>query len=405
MWVQALALSLSVLLLGCTPPALWTFADLPGFTHYYGNRCQDPSPFHLTVQDQRLLDRFRPRVVVAPGSHWPIDFYRDYLPHTVLRDADRRGKILSRRVTRKTLREAEKWGSHLYLDLIRVPDLRREGKKPTVYGRVYHEEVSFRDGRNPKRVRHWTFLKYNVVFAQSGLPVGLPRVYDWALRLVGLSPEDWHELDNFCAAHIVLDENQNPIAVLLAQHNHHRTYLVGRDLFLPKDGRMVFCAAKRSNELYPDRGEAHPVFHRTIPSPLYLDYLLSGENGPWLTAKDLTYGLKAGGEEVDYKLGFLDPCDPFYTSRLMLGEYRPFWGFNLWRNGPPGADYYTLPPLLPLGNLLQASYFHEGDQEDLRVLRQALNPKGGLYDFQRLIRHGGQKLYRHLRAWEERNPL
>ncbi|MEW6296496.1 MAG: hypothetical protein AB1671_01985 [Thermodesulfobacteriota bacterium] len=384
--------------IGChQPPSPWTFADFPRFREY---RCSPASSEQPDEAARRLLRRFRPRLVVAPGAPWPIDFYRDYLPNAVLRDADQGGKIIATQVTREVLQKEED-RVHAYVDLVRIPDLRREGKRPAVYGRVYREPVFFSDGQGKRVSRRFTFLKYNVVFARSGLPAGLPWVYETALRLMGLDPEDWHELDNFCAIHMVLDEGEEPIAVLLAQHNHHRTYLIGPDLPLPSDGRIGFAAALRSNELYPDRGETVPTFHRAIPWPLYLEYLVSGENGPWFTADDITYGRSAGGEGVEYELQFLDPCDPFYTSRCMLGEYRPFFGLEIGRNGPPGADYYTLPELMPLGTLLKASCFRDGDDEDIQVVRAAVDPRRGRFDAARLIQHGEQKLYRRLLALRE----
>jgi hypothetical protein len=345
--------------------------------------------------DRLLLNRFRPRIIVAPGASRPIDFYRDYLPNTVLRDADQGGRIVTRQVTREVLQKQGS-GLHFYLDLIQVPDLRRKGKTPVIYGRVYREQVPFALGQGGNESRRLTFLKYNVVFAQSGLPAGLPWAYDKGLQLLGLNPDDWHELDNFCAVHIVLDETEEPVAVLLAQHNHHRTYLVDKDISFPPDDRIVVAAAQRSNELYLDRGETGPVLHRTIPWPLYTEYLLGGEDRPWFVADDVTYGRQAGGEEVGYGLQFLAACDPFYTSRCMLGEYRPFFGLEIGRNGPPGADYYTLPELIPLGNLLKASYLQDGKREDLQVVREAIDRQHGQYDVARLIHYGEQQLYQDL---------
>jgi len=315
----------------------------------------------------------------------------------VLRDAEQKGRVVARHVTREVLQQLGD-GRHYYLDLVQVPDLRREGKTPVVYGRVYRERVTFANGQGESTVRALTFLKYNVVFAVSGLPAGLPWMYEQGLRLLGLNPADWHQLDNFCAVHVVLDEAEQPVAVLLAQHNYHRTYLVGRDIPLPADGRMLFAAAQRSNELYPDTGESVPISHRAIPWPLYTEYLLSGQARPWFAAVDLTYGQRAGGEEVEYELQVLDPCDPFYTSRCMLGAYRPFFGLEIGRNGPPGADYYTLPALMPLGNLLKASYLHDGRSEDLQVVRGAIDRQHGRYNGARLIQYGEQQLYHDLFA-------
>jgi hypothetical protein len=82
------------LLAGCTrrPPTPWTFADFPGFREH---TCATVSGPTSDAEERLLLYRFRPRIVVVPGAPWPIDFYRDYLPHTVLRDADQRGRIVA----------------------------------------------------------------------------------------------------------------------------------------------------------------------------------------------------------------------------------------------------------------------------------------------------------------------
>lgn len=399
------ALCLGALLLGVIPgchrPSTpWTFADFPGF---HAHRCNPTAGDQSDDTARRLLHGFRPRIVVTPGASWPIDFYRDYLPNAVLHDAEQAGKIVAIQVTREVLQNGAEQ-LRLYLDVQHVPDVRREGRTPIVYGRLYRELVSLSDGNGASISRRLTFLKYNVVFARSGLPAGLPWVYDQALRLVRLNPDDWHQLDNFSAIHIVLDEKDSPLAVLLAQHNHHRTYLIGCDLALPADGRLVFAAAQRSNELYPDRGETTPVRHRTIPWARYLEYLLSGEKRPWFTADDITYGRAAGGEEVVYELAFLEPCDPFYTSRCMLGQYRPFFGLEIGRNGPPGADYYTLPEFLPLGALLKASYLHDDDDEDIQAVRAAMDQQHWRFNAALLIQHGERKLSRNLLSQDTRCP-
>jgi hypothetical protein len=164
-----------------------------------------------------------------------------------------------------------------------------------------------------------------------------------------LDPGDWHELDNFVAVHVVLDEREEPRAVLLAQHNHHRTYLVGRDIPLPPDRRMSFDIALRSNEVYPSSDSEEPVRHRAVRWPLFMKYLISGEDPPLMRGHDLTVGIRAGGAEIPYELALLSPCDPFYTAKIMLGEPRDFLGRYIGRDGPPGADYYTTPALLPRG--------------------------------------------------------
>ncbi|MBI1819397.1 MAG: hypothetical protein HYR81_03620, partial [Nitrospirae bacterium] len=94
---------------------------------------------------------------------------------------------------------------------------------------------------------------------------------------------------------------------------------------------------------------------------------------------------------------FLTPCDPFYTAKIMLGASRPFLGrYYIGRDGPPGADYYTIPPLLPPGNLLKFFYLHDGDTEDIRMVESAINVKKGTIKYERLLEYGGSKFIQDL---------
>ena len=63
---------------------------------------------------------------------------------------------------------------------------------------------------------------------------------------------------------------------------------------------------------------------------------------------DITHG----EEEQEYTLAFLPTADAFYTFQGRLGESRKLPG----REGPPGADYTTLPDLMPLANRLVSGY-------------------------------------------------
>ena len=271
-----------------------------------------------------------------------------------------------------------------------------EARKPVVYGRLYRETVTFPTGNGDSVSRDLIFLKYNVVFATSGLPASLPRGFEVLLRVAGLDLEDWHELDNFVAIHIVLDEKECPIAVILAQHNHHRTYLIGRDLDLPADGRMAFDIALRSNEVYLASDDTGPVKHRVVRWSLFMRYLLSGEDPPFFRGYDITYGLRAGGKEISYDLRSLSPCDPFYTATMMLGEPRPFLGRYVGRDGPPGADYYTVPSLLPLGNLLKFSYLHDGDPNDISMIDGAIDLEREEIDVVEIMEYGGRRFLHDL---------
>jgi len=389
-----------------------SFADRPGFAQYYQDRCQDQDLQTPENSDIELLKRFRPRIVLAPGGLYPVDFYRDYLPYTVMRSWPDKELFLPRVSPQNLMDNRSNRQVYLDLDFDRYHEAglhRRMGQEtqvvsleerpPVVYGRVYRETVPFTDEEGTVSKFDLTFLKYNLIFAISGLPAQLSQGSRALLWISSMNKEDWHELDNFVAIHIVLDEGEQPIAIVLAQHNHHRTYLLGRDMDKPSDGHMVFDIARRSNEVYPASRSSDPVLHRVIRWSLHLDYLLSGANPPRLKGNDMTYGVNAGGREITYDLVFLSSCDSLYTSEVLLGEPRPFWwGIYLGRDGPPGSDYYNVPALLPMGNLLKFGYLQDGDEEDIAMVREAVDRKAQTMDIGMIQEHGGRTF---LRDWQE----
>lgn len=388
-----------------------SFADYPGFTEVYGDRCGSSSPAKIpTALDQRLLTRFRPHFIVPPAGRFPISFYGDYLPYAVLR-AYPDEKILSPSVTRETL--ISHWEDlTVYLDFD-FKKYRAEGKdrkfkskknsgladgwRPTIYGRAYYERVVFPGDSGGQVEIKLVFLKYNLVFPVSGLPKCLPFFYEGTLRLAGMSAEDWHQLDNFVAVYIVLTEGHEPIAAILAQHNHHQSYLIGKHLPLPHDDRLIFDIALRSNEIYPSLKGEKPVRHRVIRWSLYKKYLLTGEDPPFFRGDDLTYGMEAGGTNFDYDLVFLSSCDPFYTAKIHLGEPRPFFSKYIGRDGPPGADYYAMPALIAPGNLLKSSYLHNDRPEDILFIEKNFNLKEKSINHESLLEYGGRKFLGDLR--------
>ena len=366
------------------------FAAYPGFDAYFSAHPRtDTLP---TEDEQALLHRYRPIVYLPPGHAGPIDFYRDYLPNTRMIDlAD--GKVLVLSPNRNDL-IAHGNSYTATLDLVLNPEITH----PTVYGRITRESVLFPTSEDdPTGIKkQLTFLTYSIPFTHSGLPKKLGRGQELVIRLaetlLGWDRNDWHELDVYVAYTLVLDAQQTPIAVLIAQHNHHRSYLIGKDLEWPKDDRVRLDVAVSSTEIYLSSKDAKPVPHRTIPHPGRLDYLLSGENKPLAHGWDITYGPNAGGHAVDYALVFLPPSDPFYTFKGRLGEYRPFMGRYVGRSGSPGADYYTMPPLLPLGTTLKFAYLQDGDPEDIAMVRQYIRGDFSQH-LDAMIRYGGRTFY------------
>jgi len=368
-----------------------TFADYPGFAEYFEGTCRSESEELPPDIEKALLSRYRPRFILPPGGERPLDFYRSYLPCTSMRRWPDRS-LVSGEVSKGLLREHLRSRS-VYLDF--DPDCygKRAPAEPVVYGRVYREMVPFPLEAGGMVEKELLFLKYNLLFSRSGLAADLPLTHRLLAAFPGLDAGDWHELDNFAAVHVVLDEGEEPLAVLLAQHNHHRTYLLGKDIFLPPDGRLLFDVAERSGEVYPSSASPEPQRHRVVRWSLYLDYLLSGENRPFFHAHDVTYGPRAGGSEVAYELAFLSSCDPLYRAEMLLGEPRPFMGRYIGRDGPPGSDYYNIPPLLPLGKLLKFAYLQDGDEDDIAAVRKYIDVKRDSINIDRIVDHGGRTFY------------
>ena len=81
--------------------------------------------------------------------------------------------------------------------------------------------------------------------------------------------------------------------------------------------------------------------------------------------------------EVNYQLSFLAPADAFYTFKGFLGERRALPG----RDGPPGANYRTLPQFMPQHTQLVLGYWREGHERDTITLHRALATNDGYTAF------------------------
>lgn len=327
-----------------------TFSQYPGFAEYLA--ANPPSGQPPTEDERALLERFRPRIFIADGNDAPIGFYEDYIASGRLARLD--GELISDDVTRAVLNASKNDPDVVFTH---VPD-RARPSEPVALGRV--DRIGMRLGT---RTRTLTLLTYNFVFRQSGLPAQLPLWLEAPVQLFDIG-RDWHQLDHYTAATIVLGEEMMPVALMLQQHNYNRTYLFGETATLPDDGRVRLDIAKRSNELYPHEPERRVHKAVRFMTPGSFRYMLEAGGRPLLAGDDVTDPVR----EVDYRTDFLPPSDAFYTFEGFLGARRRLPG----RSGPPGAFYNVPPALKPWRLQLLSGYWRPGNDGDILRFETAI---------------------------------
>lgn len=298
--------------------------------------------------DRALLARHRPVLHVADGEEGPVDFYADYIGSGELFDGK---KSLAKNPSPAQLNAVRN-----NPDAVFIHRPQKAKKIPAVFGGVSRAVLTLSGGET----RQFTFLAYHFVFRRSGLPAGVSGLRR-LLAEVAADVKDWHQLDHYTAAFIVLEKNK-PFAVMLQQHNYMRTYFINEESAFG-GGRTVLDAALFSNELYP---------HRKGRTLRRAAGFMGAKTAAYLTGVSVGGGLHAapditeGGREIKYELQFLPPNDAFYIFQGRLGEPRLLPG----RDGPPGAIYRNIPELCPLEKAIYAFYWKEGDAEYAEILRQ-----------------------------------
>ncbi len=340
------------------------FSQYPGFSAHFA--ANPPTTTPASAAERELLTRYRPRFYLPPGHAGLISFYDDYIAQGYLQGGDR--NRIADKVDRALLNRHKNDPRVVF---VHEPETRPA--RPVVFGRVDRVTAPF-PADDGVRSESLTFLTYHAVFRHSGLPAGVPAWQAAALGMVA-DLDDWHQLDHYTAASLVLGLDDEPLALMLQQHNYQRTYLFGAELPLPADGRVGIDIAIRSNELYPHDPERRRRPAVRFPEPASVRYLMGFGEAPMDSADDITHG----AVEADYELAFLPPDDAFYTFKGFLGERRSLPG----RDGPPGADYNTLPDLKPLERQLTVSYWRAGNAGDLARFETALTSDGWYLAFAR----------------------
>ncbi len=338
---------------GCEDRAR-NFSQYPGFAEWYATN--PPASATPTAEQATLLKRYEPRIFLPAQHEGPIDFYRDYIGNGTLLDGN--GEVISSTVDQGILNDHKADPAAVFTHRPNDAEV-----KLKIYGRVDWKAADWPTCDVPVTL---TFLTYHLVFRHSGLPAGVPAWQSVGLGLIA-DLDDWHQLDHYTAVTLTLapdaSEALRPIAATFQQHNYQRTYLLrdapgpGR-LALPTDDRLRVDVAIRSNELYPHRQGRQSRRAVSFMDPESAAYMVADGPAPWLAADDIT----DPDQEIDPELTFLPPDDAFYVFQGWLGKRRRLPG----RDGPPGADYNTLPPMKPLVNQMALSWWSEGDRDWLQ---------------------------------------
>jgi len=328
---------------------------------------------------RRLLKKYKPRIFIAPGSYIPMNFYQDYLPKCNLRSVKAKGGIQSASPDRKLLKQIQ-YDSDKYLDYRLSPDkalaLTLKDLRPTIYGRVYTDTLSSGD----KSVS-LVFLKYSLVYPYSGLPAEIGLLRSIGGAIIG-NRKGFHELDIHGSIHIVLNEvGYKPVGVILAQHNHHRVFLAGKDFKWPSDDRVSISIAQYSNEPYLLPSGAPHRLEPATGDPMNVEFLFGKSNKiPLNGGYDKVFSVEGGAVEIPTDLELLPLNDPLYTAWIPLGNRRKILG--LWESwyvrGPPGMDFYTLPELKNMSDLMAFWFIEPSDKTFFNLMKANAR---SLYDY------------------------
>ena len=341
------------------------FSQYPGFAEFFA---ANPPAGVPSASDRALLRRHAPRFHLPAGHEGPIDFYRDYIAH---------GHLVTGagvRIDGPTPEELNRYRDDPAARFVHVPDGEGPRPVPVVYAGV--ERTDLRTTLDPGlEDEAFTVAVYHLVFRVSGLPAALPGLASVSLALVG-DLDDWHQLDHYTAAFVVLDAGERPVALTLQQHNYLRTYLVGESVEPGLDGRFDIDVAIRSNELYPHVPERRRRRAVRFPSPEAMAFMMGFGERPTMSADDVT----DPDRTVTFELAFLPGADAFYTFHGHLGERRLLPG----RDGPPGARYNTLPRLKPLRAQILGGYWRDGNEGDWQRYRRSRERSDDPAEFSRV---------------------
>lgn len=326
-----------------------SFATRPGFMQYF--KLYPPNPEPPDKQQFALLEQYRPRIYLHHNQQGPVDFYQQYINNGELEVA---GRTIDQPLTRQLLNR--------YTDnpdaLFTYKGAAEPGGPAVVYARFDKDTLTYQQTSYPLQ-----FLTYNLTFPTSGMLVS-PGRFNTALLSIAGDLTDWHQLDHYVGLSIALYKKR-PVAVMLQQHNYQTTYVFNEGFTLPADNRIKIDIAIRSNEVYLHNSDKveHPAV--SFITKDNIAFLMTGNDKPFMAGFDVTHGEK----EIDYRLETLPQTDAFYQFKGRLGESRLLPG----RDGPPGADYATLPGLMPRAIRLVTGFRTESQPRETEKIAALFN--------------------------------
>lgn len=294
-----------------------------------------------TKEERELLADHAPQFWLSKDACAPMDYYQQFVPNLRFVNASKNVQV-SRAVIKATERDFS--GA---FEFSNPPDC-IESMNPPLYSYSWQENMLLSNGNNVPV----TILKYAFSFYKSGLPAEQALVQK--IGVVLGDQDHWHFLDIHGAAFYLLDEEGKIITVVLAQHNHFRSYIVGGDIDL--ESAKNICFSIRSNEPYFCKDEQQVL--PTAPTFSDMRWVITAKDRPLMGAWDVIPS-KKDRRNIDYRLEFLSSRDPLITSWRELGPNIKVWGLfpTFFRNSPPGMAVYNVPDLKPIWKTAQYFYF------------------------------------------------
>jgi len=304
-----------------------------------------------TNLELNLLKKHSPRFWISNKSCFPMNFYKQYVP--LLTATGKKDNII--KASRKNLKIFERnftinWKLKKYPKCI-------QSKNPPLYSYSWTEKMKLPSG-GKEDIR---ILKYAFSFYKSGMPAKQTFLQTFG-RVLG-DPNTVHYLDIHGAIFYLLNSKNEIFAVVLAQHNHFRSFIIGKDI--SETNAKKICFANRSNEPYFCGKNEGPFKFPTAPTYKDIRWIITNKNKPFFGAWDLIPA-PLERKEIQYKLEFLRSKDPLITSWVPLGPEIKIWGVfsSFYKNSPPGMAIYNTPQLKELWKTAQYFYF---DADSTRV--------------------------------------